>query len=222
MMLQKKSRPAVRLRVAWIVPAVALGIGVLCSPLISSALDTVSEAKVTNFFTSAQTEVPSTPAPDSNIISIRDRSGADIKGAEKFSIVIVDGVRKPYSELKNLPEDNIVNINVLKDGAAKEYLTDEDTKAGKTTVILVQTNNAPKVRVRNRSAANDKEVENSTVVIIDGKRSSYSVMKRINQGKIERLTVLKDDSGVSEYLTDKDIKDGKTSVIVIKTKPVSF
>lgn len=242
MMLNKKSRPAVRLRAAWAVPAVALGIGVLCSPLISSALDTVSEAKVTNFFNSSQT-----PAPDSQATSeARDRKTISVNNdqeAEKTTVLIINGERRPYNEMNSLNSDDI-EINVFKGSSAKTYLSEEEIKAGKNTVIMIQTQSDNKqntvvndqdtefsgtitvngenkpynVRIRKRpTAADDQEAENSIVLIVDGKRKPYKVMKQMNQANIESITVLR-DSAVRTYLDEQEIKAGKNTVMVIQTK----
>lgn len=246
MMLNKKSRPAVRLRAAWAVPAVALGIGVLCSPLISSALDTVSEAKVTNFFNSSQTpvtETVNTVATTKTTVVVRDRNTDDNAEAEKTTVLIIDGERKPLNEMKSLNTDN-VEVNVFKGSSAKTYLSEEEIKAGKNTVIMIQTKSDDKqntvandqdsvfsgsvtvngenkpyqVRIRKKpTAADDREAENSIVLIVDGKRKPYKAMKQMNKANIESITVLK-DSTVKTYLNDEEINAGKNTVIVLQTK----
>lgn len=247
MMLNQKSRPAVRLRAAWAVPAVALGIGVLCSPLVSSALDTVSEAKVTNFFNSTQTpvtETVDTVTTTKTTVVVRDRNTDDNAEAEKKTVLIIDGERKPYSEMKRL-NFNDVDLTVFTGFLAKtNFLTREEINAGKNTVIIVQTKSDNKqntvvndqdtefsgtitvngenkpynVRIRKRpTAADDQEAENSIVLIVDGKRKPYKVMKQMNQANIESITVLK-DSAVRTYLDEQEIKAGKNTVMVIQTK----
>lgn len=245
-MLNKKSRPAVRLRAAWAVPAVALGIGVLCSPLVSSALDTVSEAKVTNFFNSSQTpvtETVNTVATTKTTVVVRDRNTDDNAEAEKTTVLIIDGERKPLNEMKSLNTDN-VEVNVFKGSSAKTYLSEEEIKAGKNTVIMIQTKSDDKqntvandqdsvfsgsvtvngenkpyqVRIRKKpTAADDREAENSIVLIVDGKRKPYKAMKQMNKANIESITVLK-DSTVKTYLNDEEINAGKNTVIVLQTK----
>ncbi|MDE6279155.1 MAG: hypothetical protein K2M05_04200, partial [Paramuribaculum sp.] len=248
MMLRKKSRPAVRLRAAWAVPAVALGIGVLCSPLISSALDTVSEAKVTNFFASSQT-----PAADTvDIVSetctsseVRDRKNISVinnQEAEKTTVLIIDGKRRPFNEMKSLDTDN-VEVNVFKGSSAKTYLSEEEIKAGKDTVIMIQTKSDDKqntvvndqdsvfsgsvtvngenkpyqVRIRKRSADDDQEAGKTNVVIIDGNRKSYQEMKNLDSDKIESITGFT-GSSAETYLALEDLKAGKNTVVVVQTK----
>jgi TonB-dependent SusC/RagA subfamily outer membrane receptor len=197
-MLKEKSNAWARLKYLYVLPLAAISVAAFAHPEISSSLEQVSAAKVSDLF-------------------VKDQAPTD---STAFPLVIIDDKEvtwEEFQELQVFPQDKIYKISILKGKQA----TDACGEKGKNGVIFVTT--MEKVA----SGAGDTctppasfirlTSHDSTafpLVIIDGKEVTRDEFKASSQDQFHSVTILKDNAATGTYG-----EKGKNGVIVISTTP---
>lgn len=137
--------------------------------------------------------------PQSIRVEVKDSIAAD---------VYIDGKKYDAAILDLLDPDKIESINVVKD---PEILKQYDTQ---NNVILVKTK-IPKVaekttvKIRGANTLGDKDVK--PVVIVDGEKISFDLLKEVPADEIKEISVHKKGEMVEKY-------GAENGVIIITTK----
>jgi len=127
----------------------------------------------------------------------------------KDPLFIVDGKKLSNADLREIDENNIESISVLKDNEAIEKYG----KKGENGVIEITSKSNSKQATVKSKLGNTK---NPPLYIVDGKITSAKKADKINPDDIESINVLKGKNAIEKY--DEEAKNG---VIEISTKPLN-
>jgi TonB-dependent SusC/RagA subfamily outer membrane receptor len=200
-MLKEKSNAWARLKYLYVLPLAAISVAAFAHPEISSSLEQVSAAKVSDLFVKDQAPTDSTAHP----------------------LVIIDdkvATWEEFQELQAFLQDKIYKISILKGKQA----TDACGEKGKNGVIFVTTMEKmasgagdtctpPASFIKEYIPLASRDSTAFPLVIIDGKEVTRDEFQALSQDKIHSVTVLKDNAAMKTYG-----KKGKNGVIVITTK----
>jgi TonB-dependent SusC/RagA subfamily outer membrane receptor len=158
-----------------------------------------------------------------------------IKDDIKQALIIIDGKKVSWEQMKDMKPNDLIAINVLKGDKATEY-----GMSGKNGVILIQTKFAPAQTTSNiptppppphieTSSAPSEVVSvvgakgaivnnrgRTPLYVINGvsvQKNTNIPVQNINPNDIESISILKDKSAISLYG-----KEGEDGVILITTK----
>lgn len=215
MISKKKSNRMAAIKALFVLPLSALAVVAFASEKMTSGMEMISNAKITEIFT--QDTIKIAPKKEVKVIVNREkqeRSEELVNGEKQESRTITIKVNDENSgntstsKVITYSVRDTINVTIAGKDTAKACfrsgyirINNSDTKDTVTTFVTFMDEN-------NKDAA--------PLCIIDGKEVDIKVMKAIDPGAIFSISVLK-DKAATEIYGDK----GKNGVLVITLKDVS-
>lgn len=192
MMYSKESSKCSRLRALAIVPAIAVALTVFNTPIVASALTSVS----------------------SSYLSLSDDDDKDNKKIELIGAIdsvyadttyFVDGKKVSIVELNRTPTDKIVSMNVNKNGKSvivhvmtKEGDKDKSQNKYQSSSISISKDGSKKdIVVVGMDKDGGKSISENAKIFVDGKEVTSTELMDIPADKIKSMTITKSNEDQS-------------------------
>lgn len=211
MISKKKSNRLAAIKALFVLPLSALAVVAFASEKMTSGMEVISNAKITEIFAQdtikkeAKVKVKSEKLGKSEkIVNSKEGKG---KSEKTYSITINDENQGQTSTKK-------VITYIVRDTVNVSIVGYDSTKKGFRHDVISISDPDSKDTVRTFvTYMNDNNKDAQPIIIVDGKEVNAKLMKAIDTKAIESVSVLKDKSAIALYG-----EKGKNGVIVITLK----
>ncbi|MDD3034282.1 MAG: M56 family metallopeptidase [Bacteroidales bacterium] len=219
MISKKKSNRMAAIKALFVLPLSALAVVAFASEKITSGMEVISNAKITEIFT--QDTIKIAPKKEVKVkvnTAKQENSEGQVKGEKPVNseVKMIYNIRVNDENSDNTSISKVITYSI-KDTINVTIAGKDTAKAGFRTAYIRVNNADTKDTIRTFVTFMDEKNSNATpLCIIDGKEEEVRVMKSLDPRAIQNISVLKDKAAIDIY-GDK----GKNGVIVITLKSVS-
>jgi TonB-dependent SusC/RagA subfamily outer membrane receptor len=205
MISKKKSNRMAAIKAMFVLPLSALAVVAFASEKMTSGMEVISNAKITEIF--AQDTIKQGAKVKVKSERIVNSEKSKVKGEKTYSITVND-------ENEGQPTTKKVITYIVKDTVNVSIVGYDTTKKGLRHDVISISDSDSKDTVRTFvTYVNDNNKEAHPLIIVDGKEVNAKVMKAIDTKAIESVSVLKDKSAIALYG-----EKGKNGVVIITLK----
>lgn len=207
------------IKALFVLPLSALAVVAFASEKITSGMEVISNAKITEIFT--QDTIKIAPKKEVKVkvnTAKQENSEGQVKGEKPVNseVKMIYNIRVNDENSDNTSISKVITYSI-KDTINVTIAGKDTAKAGFRTAYIRVNNADTKDTIRTFVTFMDEKNSNATpLCIIDGKEEEVRVMKSLDPRAIQNISVLKDKAAIDIY-GDK----GKNGVIVITLKSVS-
>lgn len=212
MISKKKSNRMAAIKAMFVLPLSALAVVAFASEKMTSGMEVISNAKITEIFAQdtikkeAKVKVKSERIVNSEKSKVSSEEGK-VKEERTYSVTVND-------ENQGQALTKKVITYIVRDTVNVSIVSNDTTKKGFRHDIISISNPDSKDTVRTFvTYINDDNKGAQPIIIVDGKEVNAKLMKAIDTKAIESVSVLKDKSAIALYG-----EKGKNGVIVITLK----
>lgn len=203
MISKKKSNRMAAIKAMFVLPLSALAVVAFASEKMTSGMEVISNAKITEIF--AQDTIKQ--GAKVKVKSERNSEKSKVKGEKTYSITVND-------ENEGQPTTKKVITYIVKDTVNVSIVGYDTTKKGLRHDVISISDSDSKDTVRTFvTYVNDNNKDAQPLIIVDGKEVNAKLMKAIDPKAIESVSVLKDKSAIALYG-----EKGKNGVVIITLK----
>lgn len=203
MISKKKSNRMAAIKAMFVLPLSALAVVAFASEKMTSGMEVISNAKITEIF--AQDTIKQ--GAKVKVKSERNSEKSKVKGEKTYSITVND-------ENEGQPTTKKVITYIVKDTVNVSIVGYDTTKKGLRHDVISISDSDSKDTVRTFvTYVNDNNKDAQPLIIVDGKEVNAKLMKAIDPKAIESVSVLKDKTGIVLYG-----EKGKNGVVIITLK----
>jgi len=216
MISKKKSNRMAAIKAMFVLPLSALAVVAFASEKMTSGMEMISNAKITEIFT--QDTIKIAPKKEVKVIvknTHQEKSEEQVKGEKQEGKTITIRVNDENSG--NTSTSKVITY-MVRDTINVTIAGNDTTKKGFRHGVVSIANAGTKDTIRTFVTFMDEKNSDATpLCIVDGKEVDMKVMKALDPAAIHSISVLKEKSATDLY-GDK----GKNGVLLITLKSVSI